>query len=531
MRDANRDRENLYDVVVVGSGFGAAPPALRLAEAGYRVLVLEKGPDIVPERDFRQTQSPAYFRRYLRTLSGKGLNLTFAEGLGGGSGFYEMVSLRAPSIVFDQRGEGGRPLWPDGVGRAALDPHYDTAERMLRVEQIAAEDVPKTGQVFALLMKRLGYSCDRARYAARGCVGSGYCVSGCVFGAKQSLHLNYLPAAVAAGAEIRTDTNVADIAPTGSDDARSDGRALASYPPRWEIRCRSRARGEERLRARLLVVAAGTVGSAALLLRSKKRMPRLSRHVGRNVAFNGSVKAVGLLPREYPDGDLYVGRSHPGMVSYEFLESHGIVVSAVKPLPLQIVAGARLVPSGGKLEEDYWGAEHVALMRTLRRRGLILYATGLTPPAGRIRLRSDGTPSVSAALDAGWRRYHHEVHALLESILARAGCAPVPVAYLDPSGTPYEELHFFTTHQVGSCRMAESVRHGVVNASGEVFGYPGLYVSDASSLPSSLAVNSSLTVLANAERIAAGILARHGRAPMPQTAQVTAAPHSEGGQP
>ena len=124
------------DVLVIGTGFGAAAPALRLAQAGLRVLMLEKGPHINPFRDFRQTQDPKYILRYIKGLSGDHINFTFAEGLGGGSGFYEMVSLRAPSLVFQQRDEDGHLLWPSGVDRAALDPYYEIAERMLKVEQI-----------------------------------------------------------------------------------------------------------------------------------------------------------------------------------------------------------------------------------------------------------------------------------------------------------------------------------------------------------------------------------------------------------
>ena len=225
------------DVLVIGSGFGAAAPALRLAQAGLEVVMIEKGPHIDHRRDFRQTQDPQYLLTYLHGLSGDHLSLTYAEGLGGGSGFYEMVSLRAPSLVFDQQDERGRRLWPAQLDRAALDPYYDRAEAMLRVEQIAPQDVPRSGLVFSLLMKNLGYSCDRARYAVRNCLGSGFCVSGCIYGAKQSLHVNYLPQAVAAGARIECDLEAERVAPL--HDARE--------PYRYEVRCRpSMSRGGRR---------------------------------------------------------------------------------------------------------------------------------------------------------------------------------------------------------------------------------------------------------------------------------------------
>src|SRR3954471_5688993 len=94
------------DVLIVGTGFGAAAPALRLAKAGLHVTMIEKGPRINPYTDFRQTQDPRYILRFLHGISGPNLGLTYAEAMGGGSGFYEMVSLRAPTKAFAQQVDG-----------------------------------------------------------------------------------------------------------------------------------------------------------------------------------------------------------------------------------------------------------------------------------------------------------------------------------------------------------------------------------------------------------------------------------------
>lgn len=501
------------DVLIVGSGFGAAAPALRLSRAGYSVLLVERGPHLDPDRDFRQTQDPGYLRHYLKSLAGDQVNLTYAEALGGGSGFYEMVSLRAPSIAFEQRDPSGHRLWPEGLDRAALDPYYAIAEEMLHVEQIPVEDVPKTGLLFALMMKKLGYSCDRARYAVRGCAGSGYCVTGCIFGAKQSLLLNYLPQAREAGAAVECGFTVESLRTIEEVRSVPCEGPLRMIPHRYEARCAPTGVRDEalRVRARAVVLGGGTVGTAALLLRSRPHLRLLSHQVGRNIAFNGSVKAVGLLPEGFPDGDLFAGRSHPGMISYEFLESDGFTVSAAKPLPIQLVAGARLTAREGDRRYDYWGEPGVDIMKQVRRRMMILYAMGLTPPGARLELREgDRTPHVHGGVDATVAGYYNRTHRILESILLRSGCRLIEADMLDPEGRPYPDLHFFTSHQVGSCRMADSRDLGVCDRNGQVFGYPGLYVSDGAAIPSSLAVNSSLTILANAERVAQGILARHG---------------------
>jgi choline dehydrogenase-like flavoprotein len=502
------------DVLVIGTGFGAAAPALRLAQAGAKVVMIEKGPK-VETADFRQTSDPKYIRKYLKGISGDHLHLTYAEALGGGSGFYEMVSLRAPTLAFEQLDDAGRPLWPAGVDRRTLDPYYELAERMLHVAQIPIEEVPKTGLVFARLMKQLGYSVDRCRYAVRGCQGSGFCVTGCIYGAKQSLFLNYLPQAVAAGAAIETDVEAFAIQPLPARWRK--GTTLCDMPYRYQVTARRRSDGALILfAARTVILGGGTVGTAKLLSASRPYLRHLSEHVGQNIAYNGSVKVAALLPEDAPDADMFTGRTHPGMVSYQFLGSHGITVHAVKALPLMLVSAAHLRVRGDTRTPDFWGAANVELMRQLRHRMIILDAFGLTPPGATLRTVADDT-RVSLPLTARLRTYHAETKRVLESILVRSGCRMVDTDFLDESFLPRDDIHFTTAHQVGSCRMADSKERGVVDASGEVFGYPGLYVSDGATIPSSLAVNTSLTILANAERIAAGLIERY-RLPCPLAA-------------
>ncbi|HEX9692771.1 MAG TPA: GMC family oxidoreductase [Gemmatimonadales bacterium] len=497
------------DVLVIGTGFGAAAPALRLAKAGLRVRMLERGPRIDPNRDFRQTQDPEYLLKYLKGVSGDGLSLTYAEALGGGSGFYEMVSLRAPSLAFEQVDQNGARLWPAGVDRSAMDPFYDIAEQMLRVEQIAVDEVPRSGLVFATMMKNLGYSCDRARYAVRNCVGSGYCVTGCIYGAKQTLLMNYLPQAVSAGAQIETDVDAQLIRPIDDRSYRAADGPIHTLPLRYEVLAVHRSTGQRRrYRARVVILGAGTVGSARLLMGSHRQLPDLSDQLGRNVAFNGGVKAAALLSDELPDGDLFTGRSHPGMISYEFLRSHGLTIATAKPLPLQLVASARIRLDGDPRHPSYWGEANLELMRRCRRRLMVLVAFGMTPPIGTLRLRNDGDVVPHLDVTDDLRTYYDETTALLNSIFDRNRCRLIKADFLRGDGQPHGDLHFSTAHQVGSCRMANTRASGVVDATGEVFGYPGLFVSDGAIIPSSLAVNTSLTILANAERVAAEMVRR-----------------------
>lgn len=498
------------DVLVIGTGFGAAAPALRLAEAGLRVTMLEKGPRFGPG-DYRQTQDPKYLLRFLKGISSDHLSLTYAEALGGGSGFYEMVSLRAPSLAFEQH-SGHRRLWPAKLTRAALDPWYARAEAMLGVEQIPEDEVPPSGQVFSLLMQRMGLACDRARYAVRNCRGSGFCVTGCVYGAKQSLHLNYLPQAVAAGAEIVCDAEALEIAPLDGDHVTGGESPL--HRSRYAVRCRMGGIGGKMVeyRAALVILGGGCVGTARLLLASRPRLHRLSPHVGANIAFNGGVKLAVLLPEDLPDADMYVGRSHPGVISYSLLPSHGATICTAKPLPLQLLAAGRLRRAGSDATQGWWGDAHVELMRRVRHRMMVVASLGLTPPAGRLTLDADGTPRLSLDEEPRLARHEHDIEVLLRHRLVQAGCTMLEVDPVDRAGQVREAPWYTSAHQVGSCRMADSPTDGVASVDGEVFNYPGLYVSDGAAVPSSLAVNTSLTILANAERIADGIVQRLRRA-------------------
>ena len=512
------------EALIVGSGFGAAAPALRLAEQGVKVLMIEKGPDIVPSRDFRQTSDAKYYMRYLKSVDSEAVGFTWAEGLGGGSGFYEMVSLRTPTKAFEQRDPSGYRYWPNGMSRKDLDPYYDIAEKMLNVEQIEENEVPKTGVVFSYMMKQLGYSCERAPYAVNGCMGSGYCVTGCIFGAKQSLHENYLPKAKAAGMQILTDVEAWDIQ-TVPYEPIDDRTPLSDIPYRYEVRCKHTDTGELfMIQAKLVVLGGGTVGTAKLLMRSKEYLPFLSDHVGNNIAFNGSAKAVGLLPEGFIEGDMFTGRSHAGMISYEFLESHGITIAAAKPLPLQVVTTARLVLDGDVQTTGDWGEAGDRLMKLYRHRMIVLLALGLTPPMAHLRRLGDGSIEPSLELTPELRAYEQEVQSILDSILTRNGCELVKAHMLDTEGADYPDLHFGTTHMTGSARMADSKQHGVVNVEGEVFDYPGLYVTDGAAIPTSLSVNTSLTILANAERIGYSLAERYGRRIVPTMLRIAANP-------
>ncbi len=364
---------------------------MRLAEAGLRVHVVERGPRIGAGQ-IRRTQDPNYLREHIRSTGGDEISLTHVNAYGGAAPFYEMVSLRSPAAAFRQRSETGTRLWPDGLDRAALDLYYARAEQTMGVRQLESNRIPKTGQVFAQLMQDAGHDCTRLPMAIGNCVGSGFCVTGCVFGAKRGPDMTYLPRAEAAGAEIRTGWVARAIRPLrGAEDAPGGG-PIEDVPYRYDVVCVEADADPARYRrvtyrTKLLILASGTVGTAGLLLRNRDTLRHMSRHVGRNVALNVSSKVVALLPSSYPDVDNFSGQSIPGVVSYSLLESHGIVTFPAKPLPVQLLASARLRVEAEEHRGEYWGPDNVAFMKRYRRRALVLVGLAVAPPLAEIRCR------------------------------------------------------------------------------------------------------------------------------------------------
>jgi cholesterol oxidase len=196
------------------------------------------------------------------------------------------------------------------------------------------------------------------------------------------------------------------------------------------------------------------------------------------------------------------------MISYHFLESHGVTIQAAKPLPLQAIAAARLRFDENGPASRYWGEPHLRLMRMYRRRVIVLFALGLTPATARLERDGDDLKPRLEMTDE-LREYYGRTKELLHAIYRGNGCRPLDVEFVDSGGMARDDVFFSTTHQLGSCPMSESAESGVVDAAGEVHGHPGLYVSDGAALPGSIAVSTSLTILANAERIAEGLVRRY----------------------
>ena len=384
---------------------------------------------------------------------------------------------RAPSEAFDALDEEGAPAWPASIDRAALDPHFDTVETMMGVRQATWDEVPKTGAVFAMLFDRMGLTCDRGRFPYEDCRQCGFCEAGCRFDRKKSLLFNYIPAAEEQGAQFRTEADVRTVAP-------HDGG--------FRVRYATSAGGAGEVWGRRVIVAANAIETPALLLRSAADLPGLSEHVGLHLNNNGDVAWYWMLPEgRFPEFVHHKGRTNAVMISYAYWAEHRISIHTGCPPPA-VISGLDIHREGGLP----WGLEHKRLMHSIyRNRMLGALAIGLVPGWGRVRIDGDGNAKAALPMTEGLRAYINRVVGVAKEI-GEANGAEV----LRTSKDGYEHAD---AHPLGTCRMGDDPARSVVDPLGQVHGQPGLFITDGSTLPGGTGVNPSLTIAANAERIAA----------------------------
>jgi cholesterol oxidase len=509
-----------YDAIVVGSGFGGGIAACRLAEAGRRVVILERGrrwgkddfpkkPEQTPEAFWNPTINPngLFDLRLMKDLS-----VITAAGVGGGSLVYANVQLPAPAEVF-MRG------WPRAISRAELDPYYTRTEAALMPMEVPdlPEELPKM-RAFAAAGLRVGKHAERLplavnfegdrRHPFSGvhqevCANLGRCDLGCPIHAKNTVDITYIARAEQLGAEVRTHHEAHRL------DPPADGNTL------WRVGYRGL--GEEKdgeLAAPVVVLAAGCLGSSRMLLKNRSRLRCLSPALGSRFSGNGDALGAAFDPRASEVGDAHTDYG-PSMTSrLDYSQEHGFML-ADGGLPtnfgglLEIVrmvdslhGWRRLLLRAERLLATLGLSDRSITGRHLRTHppprpiadSLVFLMLGREAAEGQMRL----TP-LFKCFDIRWSRKPSEglfsaMREVTDEISRQVGAEPFFALDTWPlSG-------FITVHPLGGCPMADDPAGGVVDDAGKVHGYDGLYVLDGSIVPTALGVNPSKTIAALAER-------------------------------
>jgi cholesterol oxidase len=493
-----------YDVVVVGSGFGGSVSALRLAEKGYRVGVLEAG------RRFDATTLPKTswdLRNFLwapklglrgiqRITLLKDVVVLSAAGVGGGSLVYANTLYRPPAGFFAD------PHWA-GITEEELAPYYDLASRMLGVTtqpsmtpadvviRRVAEDMG-VGHTFrrtpvGVFFGTPGETVPDPYFGGAGpdrtgCIECGDCMIGCRVGAKNRLDQNYLYLAERSGAVVHPETTVTRL----SDQ---DG---------WRVET---TRGV--FRADQVVLSAGALGTQRLLhaMRDTGVLPALSGRLGALTRTNSEAllgaqtarvpaqpfsRGVAITSSFHPDADTHIepvrygpGSNAMGLLSTLLVDGGGRVPRPVRFLGQAVRHPVLLARS---LSARRWSERTII--------ALVMQSVDNSLTVRRTRSGRLTTGPGHGPANPTWIPVGHEA---VRRIADRIGGFP--------GGSIGDIFDIpMTAHILGGAVIGDSPQTGVIDPYHRVYGYPGLHVVDGSAIPANLGVNPSLTITAMAER-------------------------------
>lgn len=475
------------DVVVVGTGAGGAPLAAVLAERGHAVALVEAG-QYFHRGDFSTDPVQRSLRMYWDSgatlaLGNPPILIPSGRTVGGSTTVNSGVALRTPDAVLEQWVAGGLPT---DFAPASFARHLDTVERALGVAPADDRYLGQIAQVVARGASTMGLTHGVLPRNAVGCDGQGECAMGCPTGAKNSADVTWVPRALRAGAGLYSQMTVEQIV---LNRQKAVGVVAYGYN-------HSGARRRIEIRARIVVLAAGALATPALLVRNGICSPALGRNLSIQPALGFMVK----LPQDGTRPWSAIPMSYGVRSRADSLVTHeGFYLP-----PGLAAAGLPMIGSALADWMDDWGrVAQFGFMVRDSGPGTVTAAA-----SGRPRIHYRITPRVLRALQSGAAELTEillcggatDVHTrirgvdVLSTIAAARGLRTTRL-----SAKQFRPVAF---HPMGTARMGTDPRVAVVDSTHRVFGHEGLYVVDASVLPTSLGVNPQVTIMAMALRAA-----------------------------
>ncbi len=515
-----------FDAIVIGSGFGGAITACRLAEGGYKVLVLERGRRWDVHTFPRQPNDPWVWDNAephkrngwfdLRLFPH--MTVVQGAGVGGGSLVYANISIEAKPSTFDAG-------WPAEITYAELKPFYDMVGAMLDVKRVPQAQWPertklmkeaadKTGRSARFQPLELAVSFDdnwtynqpdphavakskeftNAQGQKQGtCIHLGNCDIGCDVRARNTLDLNYLPLAEKHGAEVRPLHQVLQIEQLAGEYRVSFTRLDGPAPLGGSAT------------ARIVVLGAGSLGSTDLLLRCRDlhaTLPNISSTLGIGWSSNGDF----LTPAIHPLRPVKPSRGPTITAAIDMLDGSAEGQDVfIEDGGLPDFAGNYIASLIANPPSDPVARLIVESLRPLLTGGNV--TDHVMPWFAQSRDAADGVLSLKQGrLHLDWniekskKTIDAVVHMHQELAQATGGMALTPLPWAIARD-------LITPHPLGGCRLGATAADGVVAHNGEVFGYKNLFVADGAIVPKAIGLNPSRTIGALAERVAKLIVA------------------------
>jgi len=522
-----------FDFIVIGSGFGGSVSALRLAEKGYRVAVMEMGRRWTPE-NLPHTSWSVHRWLWRPNLGLRGFfNIEFFKhatifhgcAVGGGSITYACTLLSPPDKVWQAGSWTGLANW-----KAEMPQHYQTASRMLGVtenrilgpaDQLLKEAAEAAGSGNTFYRTRVGIfepaegepgnqTFPDPFFGGEGparttCTGCGGCMMGCRYGAKNTLDLTYLYLAEKHGARIFPETRVVDVQPLAATTDGSAGYSVRTVKSTAFINHRS-----GRFTCRGVVFSASSLGTMELLfqLKEKGSLPAISNQLGQHVRTNSESLIGARTPGCSEDvsqgiaigSGVYIDEhTHIEAVRYpKGSDAMGFLTTILtdgRPGPQRIALWLKNVLASllrhpirtlRVLQPIGWASEFVILLCMQALEGEIemrWQRPWFWPFRKFLVSRGDKVPT-----------YIPKANEFAKTLAQLTGGFPMsmlPEILFNVPGT---------AHCIGGCVIADSSTRGVVDSHHRVFNYKNMYICDGSVVSANLGVNPSLTITALAER-------------------------------
>jgi len=511
-----------YDYIIIGSGFGGSVSALRLAEKGYSVAIIEQGKRYLSS-DFPKTNWN--FRKYfwmpkiglygIQALTQlKNIFILHGAGVGGGSLVYANNLLIPPDEVLNGNG-WGKDNWKE-----TISPFYETAKKMLgatpskrltpadEILRQCAEDIGK-GHTFhtndvGVYFGEEGKDAPDPYFDGKGpertgCVFCGGCMVGCRYNSKNSLDKNYLFLAEKLGVTIIPETQVVDVI------QNNDGNYSLKTKRTTGILSR-----ENKYLSKGVVFSGGVMGTVKLLLKCKDNnsLPKISPQLGNFVRTNsealvGSIssrkdidfsKGIAITSGVYPDKDTHIEtvRYGKGQDAMALLNTVLVGGSKYVPRPILFLGAVFLHPLKFlKILNPFGWAKRATILLVMQNIDNFMQFT-YERRWWRLGFKSMNSfwktdkriPSHIPIANEFAKRFAEKTDGIPGSVLPEV---------LFNTGS--------TAHILGGCVMSESADDGVIDFQGRLHGYKNLFVVDGSIVPVNLGVNPSLTITALSEYI------------------------------
>lgn len=531
MPDGNNQFD--FDFIVIGSGFGGSVSALRLAEKGYKVAVMEMGRRWTPE-NLPHTSWSIHRWVWRPNLGLRGFfNIQFFRhatifhgcAVGGGSITYACTLLQPPSKVWDAGSWKSLAEW-----KSEMPQHYETASRMLGVTQNTilgpadhllkkAAEATGSGHTFYCTKVGIfqpamgepgGQTFPDPFFGGEGptrttCIGCGGCMIGCRYGAKNTLDLTYLYLAEKHGTRIFPETQVVNVKPLGDIADGSMGYEVSTVKSTSWTHLPLR-----RWSCRGVVFSGSALGTMELLFRLKEKgsLPALSSQVGQHVRTN-SESLIGARTPGYCE-DVSQGIA---IGSGVYIDEHTHIEAVRYPRGSDAMGFLTTILTNGRP-----GPRRVALWIKNVAASLIRHpwkTVRVLQPLGWAKefVILLCMQAVDGEIEMRWqrpwfwpfRKFLVSRGAKVPTYIPKANEFAEKLAQLT-GGFPMSMLPEIlfnvpgTAHCIGGCVIADSPSHGVVDARHRVFNYKNMYICDGSVVAANLGVNPSLTITALAER-------------------------------